>query len=229
MSVIFWDFDGTLAYSDSLWSRSVYKALLETDPYAQVKYEEIRSHMSYGFTWHTPELDYTHLLLDKWWNFMNKHFYESYLKCGVSKEIALAAVSKIRGIVKKVENYTLYSDTMDTLCTVKEMGYTNVILSNNYPDLDETLEKLEIIQYFDGVIVSAAEGYDKPRIELFHLAKKRFPDNEYYMVGDNPVADIAGGKNANMKTILVHKEYSENADYCFSDLYSICSILRKIN
>lgn len=229
MSVIFWDFDGTLAHSDSLWSRSVYKALLETDPNTQVEFEEIRKHMKYGFTWHTPEHDYTHLVLDKWWDFMNRHFYESYIKCGVSKEIALAATFKIRDVVKRIENYTLYSDTIDTLRKAKEMGYTNVILSNNYPDLDEILKELGIIEYFDGVIISAIEGYDKPRTELFELAKKRFPSNEYYMVGDNPIADIAGGKNSNMKTVLVHKEYSDEADYCLADLYSICNMLKKIN
>lgn len=228
MSMIFWDFDGTLAYSNSLWSGSVYKALLETDAATTVPFAEIKKHMQYGFTWHTPEQDYSHLIQDKWWEFMNKHFYESYLKCGVSEEIALAATSKIRSIIKRIENYSLYDDTIATLLKVREMGHTNVILSNNYPDLGEVLDGLQISEYFDGVVISAQVGYDKPRTELFEIAKERFPSNEYYMVGDSLKADILGGKNAGMRTILVHKGYSNEADFCFYDLYSICSLLEGI-
>lgn len=225
MSVVFWDFDGTLAYSESLWSGSVYKALLETDATTSVPFADIKKHMQYGFTWHTPEQDYSHLIQDEWWAFMNKHFYESYLKCGVSEGIALAATSKVRNIIKRIENYSLYDDTIATLQKVREMGHTNVILSNNYPDLCEVLDGLQISTYFDGVVISAREGYDKPRIELFEIAKERFPGNEYYMVGDSQKADILGGKNAGMRTILVHKGYSDEADFCFDDLYEIIEIL----
>lgn len=45
------------------------------------------------------------------------------------------------------------------------------------------------------------------------------------MIGDNPNADIVGGKNANMKTVLVHNEKNNSADYCFNDLKSILDIL----
>lgn len=226
MSVIFWDFDGTLVHSNSLWSRSVYTALQETDANAQVEFEEIRKHMKYGFTWHTPEQDYSNMTGDKWWDFMNAHIYESYIKCGVSEEIAQAATAKMCAIIKRVENYELYEDTLDTLRTAKELGYTNVILSNNYPDMDEVVEKLGLMKYLDGMIVSAVEGYDKPRKELFEVAKAKFPSDEYYMVGDNIKADIFGGNNAGMKTIYVHRDYSEEADYCFDDLSSIGELLK---
>ena len=46
MSVVFWDFDGTLAYSESLWSGSVYKALLETDATTSVPFTDIKKHKS---------------------------------------------------------------------------------------------------------------------------------------------------------------------------------------
>lgn len=228
MSVIFWDFDGTLAYSESLWSGSVYKALQETDATTSVPFTDIKKHMQYGFTWHTPEQDYSHLIQDKWWAFMNKHFYQSYMKCGISEETALAAASRVRSIIKRIENYSLYDDTIATLLKAREMGHTNVILSNNYPDLGVVLNGLQISTYFDGVVISALEGYDKPRIELFEIAKERFPGNEYYMVGDSLKADILGGKNAGMRTILVHKENSNEADFCFYDLYSICSLLEEM-
>lgn len=44
------------------------------------------------------------------------------------------------------------------------------------------------------------------------------------MIGDSIHADIAGGNNAGMTTILVHKGYSEKADFCFDDLRSVLGL-----
>lgn len=228
MCVIFWDFDGTLAYTRALWSNSVYKALAETDIDTQVEIDDIRKHMSYGFTWHTPDRDYTDITHEKWWDFMNQHFYKSYVNCGVPEKTAAKAAGKVRDIVKRAENYTLYEDAAATLVKTRQLGYRNAILSNNYPDLEDVLIKLGLSEYLDGVIVSAAEGYDKPRKELFEIAKKRFPAKLYYMVGDSVKADIIGGKNAGMKTVLVHKGYSGDADYCFGALHLIADKVVRI-
>ena len=101
------------------------------------------------------------------------------------------------------------------------MGHKNVLLSNNYPDLIEVLDKLELTKYFDRIIVSANYGYDKPRKELFDIAKALYPNEEYIMVGDSITADIVGGNNAGMKTVLVHKGYEEKADFCTENLTEI--------
>ena len=225
MSIIFWDYDGTLAWSEHLWSISVHRALLETDPASPVTFHQIWECMEYGFTWHTPERDYTAFKGEKWWDFMNRHFYESYLKCGVSEETARAAAAAVRGVIKRLENYHLYEDTIEVLEAMKAAGHANIILSNNYPDLEDVLNGLGLMKYFDGRVVSAVEGYDKPRPELFTIARQRFPGDDCWMIGDNPRADVLGGKAAGMKTILVHKGFSENADYCFDNLRGICGVL----
>ena len=106
------------------------------------------------------------------------------------------------------------------------MCHKNILLSNNYPDMDEVLQKLGIFHLFDGTIVSAIEGYDKPRPELFALAKERYPADRHFMVGDNVVADVGGAGAAGMTTVLVHRGYNEAADYCFDDLLSVCDILK---
>lgn len=224
-TVVFWDFDGTITHSDPLWSSSVYEALKNTDGNTKVIFEEIRKHMAYGFTWHTPDKDYRTLTNEKWWEFMNAHIYNSYIKLGVKENIAESAVKKVRSIIKRKDKYILYDDAVYVLKELKNKGVKNVILSNNYPDLKETLVKLEILNYFDDVIISAVEGYDKPRKELFDIAKNRYPDSEYYMVGDSVIADITGGNNAGMTTILVHKGYNEKADYCFDNLIPIIDLI----
>ncbi len=224
--VIFWDFDGTVVYSTHLWSSSVLRALKDTELETLIELEGIRKYMAFGFTWHTPEEDYSSLTGEKWWEFMNNHIYESYINLGVDRKTAKKATLKVRNIIKEKRNYTLYDDFEYTVTELKKRGFINVILSNNHPELEEVMDKLQITKYFDGIIVSALEGYDKPRKELFEIAKSRYPADEYYMIGDSGNADIIGGNNAGMKTILVHNGYNENADYCFNDLKSVLTIFR---
>jgi len=224
LSVIFWDFDGTLAHSTHLWSNSVYKALLSVDPNTDMTFEQVRICNRSGFTWQTPEEDYTAFTGDAWWELMNEHFYNSYRAYGVTESVALTAASRVRDVIKRIENYQLYPDTLHVLKTTKNGGHSNVLLSNNYPDLQPILDHLGLSPLLDGVILSALEGYDKPRRELFDIAKSRFPSDHYYMVGDNESADIDGGNAAGMTTIFVHNGHSSRASYSFSDLSDCLTI-----
>lgn len=226
MKVIFWDFDGTLVHSNPLWSGSVYNALKQVCPDTKVEFTDIRKHMAHGFTWHTPNEDYSSIIGDKWWEHMNAYFYSCYIALGVPTDIAEIATNNIRTIIKRKENYTLYPDSVSTLKALKDMGFTNALLSNNYPDLSEVLEKLGIADLFDEIVISAGVGYDKPRKEIFEIAKDLYPNAEaYYMIGDSVNADIIGGNNAGMTTILVHRGRDENADYCVDELGEILKIV----
>ena len=226
MRVICWDFDGTLAYSDSLWSRSVLAALDEAAGNHGVQLDEIRRCMSSGFTWHTPNEDYSSFVGEKWWERMNSHFLKSCIYLGIAPETAEKACCRIRDIIKRKENYRLYADTVSMLKAAKEKGCRNVILSNNYPDLDEVTEKLGLSRFFDGFVVSSLVGYDKPRKEIFDFAKALFPlADDFLMVGDSVSSDIIGGRNAGMKTVLVHNGKNEAADYCFDELSGVCGLL----
>ncbi len=224
MKVICWDFDGTLVYSEHLWSGSVFRALNETVANHNIVFTDIRRCMATGFTWHTPDEDYSKMTGEKWWKFMNAHIYNSYLSLGIAPGLAKAATNKVRTIIKETKNYNLYPDTVAVLEKSRELGYKNVLLSNNYPDLIDVLDALDLTKYFDDLIISAVVGYDKPRREIFEMAKALYPDGEYIMVGDNPYADVEGGNAAGMKTVLVHKGHSPEADYRFDDLISVLDV-----
>lgn len=226
MKAICWDFDGTLAHSHCLWSGSIWKALKETVPDTNITLDDVEPYTATGFTWYTPENDYTELVGERWWDYMNAYFKNIYISLGLTEDIAEAASKKVRKFIKDKENYQLFDGSADILKKVNEMGFRNILLSNNYPDLCEVLEKLELKQYFDAFVISGQIGYDKPRKEIFDYAKNLFPDIEqYYMIGDSVSADVEGGKRAGMTTVLVHKPFSEAADYCFQELMSICDIL----
>lgn len=223
--VLFWDFDGTLVHSNSLWSGSIYKALKETVVDSKVTLEMIEPYTSTGFTWYTPENDYLKFVGEYWWDYMNEYFKNIYVSLGFAEEIADVMSKKVREFIKEKENYILYEDTISVLEKVNSLNCKNIILSNNYPDLYDVLEKLQLAHYFDDFVISANVGYDKPRKEIFEYAKGLYPNAEYYMIGDSIKADITGGKNAGMTTILVHKPFNEIADYCFDTLMPICKLL----
>ncbi|MCM1285121.1 MAG: HAD family hydrolase [Acetobacter sp.] len=218
MSVICWDFDGTLVYSNPLWSNSVYIALKETDSRVKVKFEDVRVRMAKGFTWHTPYENNDELTDDKWWDFMMNKIYNDYLYLGVDKYTAKSASRKVPLVIKRKENYTLYPDSIKVLEKSVYKGNKNILLSNNYPDLTDVLDDLNLTKYFDYIIISAKVGYDKPRKEIFDIAKNLYPTEEYIMIGDSENADIIGGKNSGMKTVLVHNGFSDKADYCIDNL-----------
>ena len=226
MKVIFWDFDGTLVHSNHLWSGSVYNALRLVCPDTDVEFSDIRKYMAHGFPWHTSNEDHSDLVEEKWWEHMNAYFCSCYIALGVPADIAETATQNIREIIKRRENYTLYPDSVSTLKALKNKGFTNALLSNNYPDLCEVLDKLGITDLFDSITISAKVGYDKPRKEIFEIAKNLYPKAEaYYMIGDSVTADITGGNNAGMTTVLVHRGHDEKADYCINDLEQLLEIL----
>lgn len=225
MAIIFWDFDGTLVYSNPLWSTTVFNSLKEVDPNTDVEFTDIRKCMATGFTWHTADKDYSDLICDKWWEFINSKIANDYINLGVEADVAEMAAALVRVNIKKVESYTLYPDAVGALEKSLKMGHKNVLLSNNYPDLVEVLDKLDLIKYFDNLIVSANYGYDKPRKELFDIAKSLYPNEEYIMVGDSVTADIVGGNNAGMKTVLVHRGYDDKADFCFENLVEFFEVI----
>ena len=133
--VLFWDFNGTLTKPTSLWSPTLLKTLNLYDNNTKVTLEDIRLHMKTGFTWHTPEKDYSNLVDDKWWEFMYKRFYEIYTILGVNSEVAIKASKEVKNTILDIDNYCIYEDTISTLEECVKLGYKNYLLSNNYPEL----------------------------------------------------------------------------------------------
>lgn len=224
--VIFWDFDGTLAYSDHLWSNSIYDALKIRMSDTTVTFEEIR-YMTRGiYTWDTPFEDYSHITGERWWQCLQNRLCEKLQAISVPPEIARSASLSIRQEILKPEKYHLYDDALIILEHCGRLGYQNYLLSNNYPELEDTAHKLGLAEWLDGCFVSALIGYDKPRREIFEyaLAQTGHPGIRF-MVGDNRTADVIGSGQAGMKTIFVHNGDCPNADYSCSTLLEIKNIL----
>lgn len=228
--VLFWDFDGTLVYSNHLWSGSAYRVLKQNMPENKTSFDEVRAFMRAGFPWHTPDRDFTGCLDGLWWEYMYAKLEADYAGMGVEPKQARLFARQVREEILNPGNYLLYEDTLETLKRCMQMGYHNYVLSNNYPELAQVMEQLGLLPYFEEVVVSARVGYDKPRREIFDYARRLAGMPEIcYMIGDNPAADILGAARAGMPSMLVHRKFGSGripaAAYEFERLESIPLIL----
>ena len=206
--VLFWDFDGTLAYSPHLWSEAMCEAVNEAAGTDLICLEEVRPHMRVGFPWHTPEAAYPEDVNDRWWTMLYRRIIAVGLRLGLTPAQAEAVCPLLRARILDRQRYHLYPDTRSVLRWTVTHHYRNILVSNNYPELPEMMACLGLASFFQEMVVSARLGYEKPHPIIFQRAlaaagRLHRPDT-CVMIGDNPIADIEGGRRAGMKTVLVH-------------------------
>ncbi len=105
---------------------------------------------------------------------------------------------------------TLHFLAENTDATIGLLSNTGFIKGRT---LRKVLDKLEIGRFLDFQIYSDEAGISKPNpllfAQLLHTVEKHHDNNkilpkDILHIGDNPVADIAGAKNAGMNAFLVN-------------------------
>lgn len=221
---LFWDFDGTLSYPNKSFNTALYDAL--TEYVYDVDEKESTDFLSKAYSWKMPDITYPDKTGDGWWDMIFERINRFLEICGVDATDFEKIDTRFREILIDITNYRLYDDTEETLKRVKELGYKNILVTNNYPEILENLEKLGISKYFDGFTVSAHIGYEKPRAEFFDYAKGLSGKTDVaYIIGDNPKADIKGGKDVGFTAIAVHECRESVADYYIENLRDIFKII----
>ena len=224
MATLFWDFDGTLVYNDSKWRDALHSAFASYN-YA-IDIEEIRQYLRKWYSWNMPHIAYPERSGPIWWQGLFAHIAAFCQQHGVTQADVQKINADFRQYILDPRHYTLYEDAIEALAACADAGHKNYMLSNNFPELGDIADALGLGRYFCGYVVSANIGYEKPRIELFkHALALAGPAQEYYMIGDNPIADIQGGKAAGMKTILVHGDAPCDADHVCANLSQIPPLL----
>ena len=217
--VLFWDYHGTLTKPDNQWVDIALKLSDTLYPEMNIPHDEIKKHLSGNCLpwWTYPDRDTRHLIEnDGWWKSCEEEFVKMYIASGFDKTQAEKMAPLIRHYVVNAANHRLHDDAVRVLKELKNRGYHSYILSNNFPELPQIVSRQGLDEYFDGVIVSALVGYDKPRKEIFEYGRN-LAGNPYHciMIGDNPVDDIKGAKLAGFSTILVNDRHPDyNGDYC---------------
>jgi len=225
--VVFWDFDETLAFRPGRWRGCLSETLDEHQPDHGITSEQLRPFLQDGFPWHRPETSHPELCEpEAWWTNTEDLLARAYEGVGIDGERAneLARLARQRYVDGSV-GWRLFDDTMPTLDRLHSEGWRHAILSNHVPELSPLVEALGLGDRIDAVFSSAVTGYEKPHRAAFEIALKHcgYPST-VWMVGDNPVADVAGAESAGIPAILVRAK-PEGATRHAADLRAVIPIL----
>ena len=117
-----------------------------------------------------------------------------------------------------------------------------VALISNFthsPVIYKSLRKMDISEFFNVVVVSEEVGWRKPSAKIFQTALNKLqvePSNAVY-IGDSPIEDIKGAREAGLKTVFVPSQFNnlkelkkskQKPDFIANDLTSLSQILDKI-
>ena len=223
--VILWDFDGTLAWREGVWSGALLAALDRHCPEHGFCRDDIHPRIKPGFPWNSPEVEHPHLNRpERWWGALCEHLAWVFRDLGFDSGEAEALARSTRIIYTDATSFQLFTDTVPALEALREAGWRHVILSNHVPELPNLVRELGILPLFDDVISSALIGYEKPHPKAYEFGRRAAGDpDEIWMVGDNPVADVAGAEAVGIPAILVRAE--GDARHRARDLSGVADIL----
>ena len=124
-----------------------------------------------------------------------------------------------------------YPESEGVLEELKRMGAPLYALSNWDIRLEEVLEDLGWTRFFDGLVVSAIVGAEKPDGVIFEEALRvaGVEPNRAVHVGNDPVSDVRGAAKAGIDAVLVDRKggvEASEATAVLSDLRGLPGFLR---
>jgi len=104
-------------------------------------------------------------------------------------------------------NYGAYHDVRETLEELEARGVRMGLISNFETWLRELLDDLGFSAFLDVVVISGQEEYEKPHPRIYELALERggVDPSRALHVGDSPVSDYDGARDAGMRAILLDR------------------------
>lgn len=206
--VVFWDFDGTLAFRPGLWSGTMLDLLDDAAPGHEIDVDGLRPHLRDRFPWHHPGRPHPELNdADAWWRTIADRLAAVYLAVGVEEELAWQLAVQVRTRYLDTDAWRVFDDVRPTLGQLRSDGWRHVIVSNHVPELGDLVDALGIGDLVDHVVSSANVGYEKPHPAIFeHALRVAGHPGSVWMVGDNPNADVAGAEAMGIPAILVRRD-----------------------
>jgi putative hydrolase of the HAD superfamily len=128
-------------------------------------------------------------------------------------------------------SFNPYPESEDVMQELRAMGLTLYAVSNWDIQLTRVLNSLGWTGYFDGVVVSAVLGVEKPEGEIFEEALRvsGVERDRVVHVGNDLVTDVKGASTAGLDTVLVDRRggvKGSGATYVIPDLSGLPEIVR---
>lgn len=133
-----------------------------------------------------------------------------------------------------VDTFELRDGAKNLLKEAQHPGKVGLISNFTHaPVIYRSLRHLGINTFFNVVVVSEENGWRKPSAKIFQdsLKKLGIEAKEAIYIGDSPIEDIKGAKEAGLKTIFVPSQFNTlkdltesnlKPDFIVTDLLSIC-------
>jgi putative hydrolase of the HAD superfamily len=142
-----------------------------------------------------------------------------------------APVEVLTGVAERRISFNPYPESEGVMRELRAMGLPLYAVSNWDIELAKVLDELGWTDYFDGVVVSAVFGVEKPEGEIFEAALRvsGVERDRVVHVGNDPVTDIKGASAAGLDTVFVDRrgvEDAPGATYVIPDLGGLPEIVR---
>jgi HAD superfamily hydrolase (TIGR01549 family) len=132
------------------------------------------------------------------------------LGCGVNEDDSRVKAALNVFFQRYVESLSLRPYAKKLLMRVKEHCKLGLVSNFTYaPVVYTSLRNLGINQFFDAVVVSHENGWRKPHMRIFQdiLGELGVEAEEAVFIGDSPLEDIKGAKEAGLKTVFVASQF----------------------
>lgn len=142
-------------------------------------------------------------------------FRALFAEAGVEAEDALAIHAGQFFRAMTTEYVCCYPGTAQMLAELKQAGKKVYLLSNAQRIFTEfEIRKLDILKYFDDVLISSDHRVKKPDERFFQVLLERYPmeKERTLFVGNDSRADIGGARNVGLHTYYVNSNISPAGD-----------------
>ena len=132
------------------------------------------------------------------------------LGCSVNEDDSRVKAALNVFFQRYVESLTLRPYAKKLLKRMKEHCKLGLVSNFTYaPVVYTSLSNLGINQFFDAVVVSHESGWRKPHMLIFQdvLGKLGVKAEEAVFIGDSPLEDVKGAKQAGLKTVFVASQF----------------------
>ena len=139
-------------------------------------------------------------------------------------------VDVLTEVAERRISFNPYPESEAVLRHLREMGTKVFAVSNWDIELDKVLDDLGWMGYFEGIIVSAVVGIEKPETEIFEEALRVscIPRDRIVHVGNDPITDVQGASRSGLDTVLVDRRgivEAPDATFIVSDLNGLLGII----
>ena len=142
-----------------------------------------------------------------------------------------APVEVLTGVAERRSSFNPYPESEGVMHELRAMGLPLYAVSNWDIELARVLDDLGWTGLFDGVVVSAVLGVEKPEGEIFEEALRvsGVERDRVVHVGNDPVTDVRGASEAGLDTVFVDRRgvvEAPGATYVIPDLTGFPEIVR---